>query len=417
MSARLDTSAEILKLERLLGLEVSELSFLHGVHAAELRTVRERVTDSLFDAHSHALGRLAAAAKLLPSALVATIAERAFGPLLCARAAARVDPGKAVDVAKRLSPTFLADATVELDPRRVAEIIAGVPASLVEPVAAELGRRGEHVTMGRFLAFLPDRSVSAAMGALSDEAMLRTAFVLEHKEALDHAVGLLPPERLPGVLRCASENDLWPEALDLLGHLAEDTRGPIADVVATLEEDLVARLVAAASEADLWESLLPVVGSMGEDSRTRLAAMPCFHDGEVLAEIVAVSADTGLWVQLVPLLRVLPADVVATLPEIVTALEVDTLAAMLAQAVGATDALAPMVDIIADLDDRGRAKVIEVIDGADRTLGELLVGALTEPVHVRLLLDNVPADVLAAVERAADRLELRAEYDAAVAGA
>ncbi|MBO9523057.1 MAG: hypothetical protein J7518_16110 [Nocardioidaceae bacterium] len=314
MSAVLQTQAEVLKLERLLGLAPGELEFLDQVPAAELRGLREKATDLLFDTGAPLLARLGAAAKLLPSPLVATVAERAFGPLLCARAAGSVDPGKAIDVAKRLSPDFLADATVELDPRRVAAIIAGVPTSLVEPVARELGRRGEHVTMGRFLGFVPDASIGAAMGALSDEAMLRTAFVLEHKEALDHAVGLLPPERLPGVLRCAAENDLWPEALDLLDQLSEERRGPIADQVAAMEEEVVAGLVAAVLEADLWSVLLPVVRTMSPDSRMRLASMTCFHSEEVLRGIVTAAFADGLWLDLVPLLRALPPDAIRLLP-------------------------------------------------------------------------------------------------------
>jgi hypothetical protein len=417
MTARLETAAETLKLARLLGLGEDDLDFLDGVPPAELRQLRERVTDSLFDTGAHLLARLGAATKVLPSPLVASIAERAFGPLLCARAAGSVEPAKAIDVAKRLSPMFLADATIELDPRRVAAIIAGVPESLVVTVAAELGRREEYVTMGRFLAFVPDRSIAAAMGALSDEAMLRTAFVLEHKEALDNAVGLLPPERLPGVLGFASENDLWPEALDLIDHLSDERRGPIADVVAELDEDLVARLVAAVSEAGIWESLLPVVGTMSDEGRLRIASRPAFHEPRILREILESAAVSGLWVDLVPLLRALPADVLALIPGIVTGLDNATLSAMLAQAVGATDALVPMLDIVSDMDEVGRQSVIEVIDTADKALGTLLVEALTDPDHVRLLLDHVPADVLAAVEATADRLGLREAFDAAVEGA
>lgn len=416
MSTTLETAAEVLKLGRLLGLPEGELDYLEDVPPAELRALREKVTDSLFDTGAATLARLGAAAKLLPSPLVASISERVFGPLLCARAAGSVDPAKAIDVAKRLSPDFLADTTVELDPRRVARIIAGVPTTLVVPVASELGRRGEHVTMGRFLAFVSDDAIVAAMGALSDEAMLRTAFVLEHKEALDHAVGLLPPERLPSVLTCASENDLWPEALDLLDHLSPATRGPIADVVASLDEDLVQRLVTAVSAAGIWESLLPVVGTMSPEGRLLIASRPAFHSEAILAEILVAAAD-GLWVDLVPLLRALPPEVVATLPAVVTSLDVATLSAMLAQAVAAVDALVPMLDIVSEMDAAGRGKVIEVVEGADRELGELLVGTLTDPEHVRLLLDHVPDDVLAAVERTADRLGLRADLDAAVAEA
>lgn len=231
MSARLETAAEILKLERLLGVDEGEFAFLTGVEATEIRTLRERATDSLFDSGGQTLARVGASAKLLPSPLVASVCQASFGPLLCARAAATTDPAKAIDVATRLSSDFLADVAVQLDPRRVARIIGGIPGELVEPVAAELGRRGEYVTMGRFLGFVADDAIAAAMSALSDEAMLRTAFVLEHKDALDRAVALLPPDRMIGVLRCAAENDLWPEALDLLDNLSEEQLAPIARII------------------------------------------------------------------------------------------------------------------------------------------------------------------------------------------
>jgi len=490
MSARLEAAAEVLKLERLLGLGDGELDFLAGIDAAELRTLRERVTDSLFDAGASSLTRLAAAAKLLPSGLVASVAERSFGPLLCARAAATVDPDKAIDVAKRLSSGFLADATIELDPRRVARIIAGVPTSLVEPVARELGERGEHVTMGRFLAFVPDHAIAAAMGALSDEAMLRTAFVLEHKDALDHAVGLLPPDRLPGVLRVASEQDLWAEALDLLDHLTQERRGPIAEVIASMEDDVVARLVGAASAADLWDALLPVVGvmsdearlrlaarpafhgprilreiieaaardgalwpdllplvealpdqergtaadliaaedpavvvgligavqelglwatllpvvrTMSEDSRVRLATMGVFHDEAVIRSIVVAGAEEDCWVDLAPLLRVLPDQAMDTVLAVVTGLPHATLTTLLSQAVRAADTLRPLVDIFAELDDTGRARVIEVLDTADPALAEAVL-QLREDPQLAELVDQVPADIMAAVDRAAAAL-------------
>lgn len=490
MSLRLETAAEILKLERLLGLAPGELGFLADVDPAELRTLRERATDSLFDQGAQSLNRLASAAKLLPSGLVANVAERSFGPLLCARAAAAVDPDKAIDVAKRLSSGFLADATIELDPRRVARIIAGVPTSLVEPVARELGKRGEYVTMGRFLAFVPDHAIAAAMGALSDEAMLRTAFVLEHKEALDHAVGLLPPDRLPGVLRVASELDLWAEALDLIDHLSQERRGPIAEVMASMEDHVIARLVDAASTADLWDALLPVVGvmsdearlrlaarpafhdprilseiigaaardgrlwpdllplvealpdeargraadtiaeqdrvavtgligavqelglwstllpvvrTMGEESRTRLAAMGALHDEAVIRAIVLAAADEDCWVDLAPLLRVLPDDAMEIVQAVVAGLPQPTLTTMLRQAMRAADTLRPLVDIFLELDDAGVRRIVEIVDAADGELTRTVV-RLRDDVQFADLVDQVPVDIMAAVDRAAARV-------------
>lgn len=503
MSARLETSAEVLKLARLLGVDREEIGFLDDVAAEELRALRESVTESLFAQSAQSLARVAAAAKLLPSSLVASIAQRSFGPLLCARAASAVDPAKAIDVARRLSADFLADATTELDPRRVARIIAGVPESIVVPVAAELGRRREYVTMGRFLAFVPDDAIAAAMTALDDEALLRTAFVLEHKERLDHALGLLPPERLPGVLVAAHEMALWPEALDLLDHLSDARRGPVADAVAEQSEAVIEGLVAAVSAAGIWESLLPVVGMMSDSHRVRLAACAAFHSPQILTEILSAAAasdlwadllplidalpvavrdaavqqvsamaegdvaslvaavhaadlwgdllplvrimaepdreriaamapfhteetlqaivlaatGSGMWLELVPLIRALPPAALVRIAVIVSNLDLATLESLVGEAMAEADALLPFLDLLSDMDDDGRRVITGVIDGADRSLGELVVRGLTDPEHVRAVVDHAPADLLQAVERAADRVGLRAEYDAAMTAA
>ncbi len=416
MSERLEARAEVIKLARVLSLDPAALAHLEPLPATQLRTFREQATDRLFDAGEDALGRVGAAARLLPSGLIATIARRSFGPLLCARAAGTVDSAKALDVAKRLPADFLADVTVELDPRRVAAIIAAVPAELVVPVAEELGRREEHVTMGRFLAFVPDHAIAAAIGVLSDEAMLRTAFVLEHKERLDHAIGLLPPERLPGILRNASKLGLWPEALDLLDHLSEERRGPIADVVAEQDEDVVAALVHAVAEAGIWDSLLPVVRTMSDDSRTRLAGMAPFHDAGVLRDIIHAAADQGLWVDLVPLIDALPPHVLARVVAIAAELEPDRLSRVVRDAAAAPHTLPTLLTILSGIDEADRAPALAAIDRADRQVAEDLVAAVGDPAESAALLALATPDVVDAITRAATRLgmedTLRAVLDA-----
>lgn len=413
MSQRLETSAEILKFARLIEKDPDQLGFLESVSPEELRALREGVTNTIFDAGAQSLKRVAAGAKLLPSPLVATIALKSFGPLLCARAAGAVDPSKALDVAKRLPADFLADVTIQLDPRRVAHIIGRVPQDLVVPVASELGRREEHVTMGRFLAYVPDNAIVAAMTALSDEAMLRTAFVLEHKDRLNHALGLLPPERLPGIFANASKLGLWPEALDLLEHLSPARRGPIADVVAEQPAEVIEDLVSAVSAARIWENLLPVVGVMSEGHRLRLAAVPAFHEPRVLGEIIEAAAVASQWADLLPLLRVLPDPVFAKIPELVVALPLDLLTALVSEAVEALEVLEPFIDVLSRMDAASLDRIAGLIDSDLATLGEILVAAVIERPDVRRVLDQLPPDVLAAIDRAADRLGLRADLDKA----
>jgi hypothetical protein len=137
---RTQVHAEVLKLARMLERRPDQLSYLEQLTLGDLRELRERITEVLWNAHDGVLNRLATASKLLPSGISATISERAFGPLLSARLASLLDPERAVDVATKLSPPFLADVAIELDPRRASEVIERLPA-LPPDQRAEISRR------------------------------------------------------------------------------------------------------------------------------------------------------------------------------------------------------------------------------------------------------------------------------------
>jgi hypothetical protein len=424
VSEALDKRAETLKLARLLSVDEGELAGLRPLTSIELRELREQATERLFGVGAPLLHRIGAAAKMLPSGLVATIAERAFGPLLCARAAGSVDPGKAIDVARRLPAEFLADTAVELDPRRVAPIIAGVPADLVVGVAGILGARGEHVTMGRFLAYVPDHAIAAAIGALSDEAMLRTAFVLEHKDRLDHAVSLLPAARLPGIIATASRLQLWGEALDLLEQLSDERRAPIAEIFTEQGPEVIAGLVAAVSETGIWDALLPIVRLMSPDGLKRLAAVPAFYDKQVLEQIIDAAAVPGaaLWADLAPLVAELPEPIRAHVGKIAARLDRERLTAILADAAAHPRALPPLVLLVEALDDGDRAAIVVTAGEVARAAPEAVAAIIEATARERLwgelapLLDLFPVIELLR-ELPADEREFIADAVAASADA
>jgi hypothetical protein len=166
--------------------------------------LREQVTGVLFDADRHMLGRVASASKLLPSKLTASIGESVFGPLLCARLTGLLDPHRAVDIAARLPTSFLADVTEYLDPGRASRVIAELPAARVAEIADELVRREQYITMGNVVGHLTKAATLAALEVVDDEALLRTAYVVESKGSLGSLVALLPEERLETIIRTAS---------------------------------------------------------------------------------------------------------------------------------------------------------------------------------------------------------------------
>ncbi|WP_435158547.1 hypothetical protein [Amycolatopsis sacchari] len=175
----MNSDAEIRKLARVLGVAPERFSYLRDVPAADLRLLRDQVTSVLFDAHRGALERMAGASRLLPTPLLARMVESVFGPVLSARIAGLVEVSRGVDIAKRLSPGFLADVAAELDPRRAAGIIAGFPPPLVVAVARELARREDWITIARFVDTLPETAIVASLGAIPEHALPRVAELLD----------------------------------------------------------------------------------------------------------------------------------------------------------------------------------------------------------------------------------------------
>ncbi|HWF72507.1 MAG TPA: hypothetical protein VG186_04135 [Solirubrobacteraceae bacterium] len=314
MSTVLETRAEIIKLARVLGTPADQLGYLERATPDDLRALREQATDKLFEGDRDRLHKLALASRLLPSSIGAAIARWALGALLSARVTGLLVPSKAVDMAKHLPASFLADIAVELDPRRAREVIERMPAWQVGEVAAELARRNEHVAMGRFVGFLGDEAITAAMEQIDDAGLLRIAFVMEGKDNLDHVVSLLPEHRLAGVMRSADQARLWPEALDLLDHLSDERKGSLAEIATA--EGLLESLAETAHAEGLWDVVLPVIPLMTEGSRLSLARLPIVEDRDALAAILETAAVFDLWAALLPVVDHLPAgsrDIVASL--------------------------------------------------------------------------------------------------------
>ncbi|HWE33363.1 MAG TPA: hypothetical protein VG410_07765 [Solirubrobacteraceae bacterium] len=225
----MSSRAEILKLARLLGRDPDTFAYLETVSESDTRALRELVVERLYASQGPALTRLAAASKLLPTGLVATIGQRSFGPLLCARVAGLLEPSRAADVAAKLPTPFLADVAVELDPRRAHDVIGHVPPARVAEVAGELAARREYVTLGQFVGHITPDALDAALEQLSDEDLLRTAFVLEDRDGLDELADLLGQERLERLVEVAERDPGLEEAgRELLGHLSAERRAGIA---------------------------------------------------------------------------------------------------------------------------------------------------------------------------------------------
>lgn len=220
MSRASESRAEAAKLGRLLGVnDPKALAFLLPVPASELRDYREAITDLLYDDDREMLQRAADAARLLPARTLAAIGERALGPLICARLTGLLDPHRAAEISDHFTVDFLARLAAELDPRRAVEVVRAITADSVVAVSAEMAANGEHVAMGRFVAYLDDAALSGCIETLSDEDLLRVAFVMEGEERLASVFEMVGAERAERMLAAAQVNGLLEEAEHVLGRL------------------------------------------------------------------------------------------------------------------------------------------------------------------------------------------------------
>jgi hypothetical protein len=275
-----ESRPEVLKLAQLLGRDPDSLSYLEALPVNDVRQLREQVTDVLFSANQKTFARLAAASKLLPAGLSATIAERAFGPVLAARITGQLEPSRAVEVAERLPPGFLADVAIELDPRRASDVIAQIPPPQIAAVTRELVKREEYVTMGRFIGHLSDEAIAAALAVTDDRALLRTGFVLEQKARLEKVAELLGPQRLGGLVGVASTDDLWPEALDLLAQLDVERQRHLVEQ-AVGHDEVLESLVQAAERHGIWDDVLRLQSVTSEASQERFIRFVEEHHPEL----------------------------------------------------------------------------------------------------------------------------------------
>ena len=102
---------------------------------------------------------------------------------------------------------------------------------------------------------------------------------------------------------------------------------------------------------------------------------------------------------------------------LVTDLDPAALDRLLREAIDAPSTLSTLLRLLHRMDADRRQVVITAIDEADRILGETLLTALTDPADIARLVPLVPDDVMAAVRRAAERVGLIAELEAALARA
>lgn len=330
--------AEVQKLARLLKVPREHLAFVEKLEPAMIRTLREQATASLFDADRYLFQRVASASRLLPPKITALIAEKALGPLLCARIAGLMAIDRAVDVSRRLPAPYLAEVSMELDPRQVRELIAALPAAQITDVALELARRGEFITMARFVDCLPDASMRSVLQALTDNiALIRIGAYVENPCQLGNVIAELSDDRLHHLIRAAidaSDASLWGDALAIIVQIDADQRARMSQAACALEADALNQLIRRTQACNAWPDLLAMLPSMDADDVARIAALEAWRDDETLSGLIVAADQADQWAAVYPVLQAMPAAVQLQAARVAERMEPE-LAQRISSAIGA----------------------------------------------------------------------------------
>ena len=185
---------EVEKIAAELESEVSELAFLLDRTPEELRELRTLITTAIFARHEERVRLIAGLSKRLPTALTAKIAESALGPVVSARIAGALDPSDAVKLAGHVSPEFLTQLSVALDPARVAPLVAEMPESLTIDVGRRMLAEGQLLVLGRFVSVVPTQTALAVLDGAEPAALLQVALYADDADAVARVAQALPTE-------------------------------------------------------------------------------------------------------------------------------------------------------------------------------------------------------------------------------
>ncbi|MBS64219.1 hypothetical protein [Salinisphaera sp.] len=292
----LATQAELVKLARILQTETGELEHLDYLEAERLRTLREGITEALFEKFRPTFTGFARLSSIVPLAMSARIAERVLGPLLAGRIAGEMPPDKAIDMAGRLSDDFLADTCLHIDPVRAKPIIAGFPVDRAIAITRVLLARGETITMSRFVDVLPEHTLFAATDAIENESdLLEIGFFVENSAQLDRVIEHLNSDRREAIVAAAASEQLWPEVLATLLRIGQDARLAMAELAMAQDAAILDSLIRAAAQDDLWPALLQIADEMPSSVIGTLAREPAFADAGVIRSVIDSVIANDLW--------------------------------------------------------------------------------------------------------------------------
>lgn len=212
--------AETHRLATLLHVEADAISFCDDLEAKEIRSIRTSLRSAAIESAHDKLHRIAAASKVIPMGVAATVAEKSLSPRLCAKMSAVLDPAHAAKMVDKVSPDFVRRIGQFADPDETAPLLRHVEPETVVRVSAAMAEAGAWETIGCLLHIVDDATVAASLGIAEEPSDALTALLmLEEPEQIGRVLAACPKFSPDDLRSAAEEMGLTAEADELLSHL------------------------------------------------------------------------------------------------------------------------------------------------------------------------------------------------------
>ncbi|HSV37588.1 MAG TPA: hypothetical protein VLI04_02410 [Nocardioidaceae bacterium] len=276
--SELGTRTQLELLAKLLEVEVEQVAHLERLETAGLKELRTAISARLFDGEAEMFGRVSKLAPLVPDVVVAKVAQAAVPPLVSGRLAGALGlahPERAVDLLKRLKPSYLADAAPYVDPRTVAvmaPMFESAPDALI-PAAKEMLARKDYATAASFLEFATPALIEAFSLEIDDiEALIEAVAYVDDDVALSKVIRHVPEHRIREIIGTSIDNEAGVmAALSVGSRIDADLTGRISDLLfIEVTEDKLVDVLETAVRNGAVDELIRVAALASEASQKRI---------------------------------------------------------------------------------------------------------------------------------------------------
>ncbi|HVT36982.1 MAG TPA: hypothetical protein VHE37_15435 [Nevskiaceae bacterium] len=200
----IDRDTELRRLASALHRQPGELLYLKPLDGQGLLQLRTLLQNRLLDQFSHLFEKMAASGRIAPDALSALLCRKVFGPSITANMSYYVPADRALRLCKHFDVPFMTDIAREMIPERAAELLRGLPTSLMQGVMRELLLKRDFLTMGGFTDHLPEDKALALMRQIEKPAdCIRISRYAQRKDRVARLTAQMDDAQLTRLIEAA----------------------------------------------------------------------------------------------------------------------------------------------------------------------------------------------------------------------